>query len=81
MYRSYRKKTVGFYLLNLMLVLMLILSNSTMVLASDAGVLAEVRSLLKNQYVEPVSDDVLNASTVEEMLRRLGDPHTVYFTP
>ncbi|MCO5385885.1 MAG: S41 family peptidase [Desulfosporosinus sp.] len=79
--RFLRKEAVGYSLFNIILVLLLILSNSTMVLASDAGVLTEIRSLIKTQYVEPVSNDVLNAPTVEETLKRLGDPHTMYFTP
>jgi len=76
-----RKKAFGHILLNYILVLILILSNSTMVLASDDGALNEVRSLIRTKYVDPVSDDVLNAPTVEEILKRLGDPHTMYFTP
>ena len=64
-----------------MLVLILILSTSTTVLASDVEVLPEIRSLLQNQYVDPVSADVLNAPTVDETLKRLGDPHTTYFSP
>lgn len=75
------KKAVGHMLLNVMLVLILILSKSTLVLASEVGVLTEIRSLLRDQYVEQVSSEVLNAPTVEEMLKRLDDPHTVYFTP
>lgn len=74
------KKAAGQILLNLMLILLLVLSNSASVLASDSGVLTEVRTLLKNQYVDQVSEDVLNAPTVDEMLERLGDPHTRYFT-
>ncbi|AET70682.1 C-terminal processing peptidase [Desulfosporosinus orientis DSM 765] len=75
-----RRKAAGI-LLNLVLIVILLLSNSTAVLASDSGTLAEIRSLLKTQYVEPVSDEVLNAPTIEAMLEKLGDPHTMYFTP
>lgn len=75
-----RRKAVRL-LLNLVLTVILLFSNSPAVLASDAGTLAEIRSLLKTQYVEPVADEVLNASTIEEMLDKLGDPHTMYFTP
>lgn len=79
--RFLRKKVAGHILLNVMLVLILILSNLTLVAASDVDVLPEVRSLLQNQYVDPVSADVLNAPTVAETLTRLGDPHTMYFSP
>lgn len=40
----------------------------------------DVRSLLESQYVDPVDPWVLGASSVEEMLKRLDDPHTVFFT-
>ncbi|MEL1133857.1 S41 family peptidase [Desulfitobacterium sp. THU1] len=45
-----------------------------------ASPIEDVRSLLENQYVEPVDAQVLNAPTVDEMLKRLEDPHTVFFT-
>lgn len=81
--RFIRKKAFEHILINFMfvLILILILSTSTTVLASDVEVLPEIRSLLQNQYVDPVSDDVLNAPTVDETLKRLGDPHTMYFSP
>ncbi|HZK84320.1 MAG TPA: S41 family peptidase [Desulfosporosinus sp.] len=79
--RTYRKRAVGQVLLNLILVFILILSASTTALASGDNVLPQIRSLLQNQYVDKVSDDVLNAPTIEEMLKRLGDPHTRYFSP
>ncbi|HUX46809.1 MAG TPA: S41 family peptidase [Desulfosporosinus sp.] len=74
------KRTAGQVLLNFILVIILILSTSTMVMASGDDVLPEIRLLLQNQYVDPVSADVLNAPTVDEMLKRLGDPHTRYFS-
>ncbi|SHN88100.1 S41 family peptidase [Desulfitobacterium chlororespirans] len=40
----------------------------------------DVRSLLESQYVDPVDPWVLSAASVEEMLKRLDDPHTVFFT-
>ncbi|EGW39976.1 S41 family peptidase, partial [Desulfosporosinus sp. OT] len=77
-----RKRALGKVLLNFILVFILILSTSTSVLASSNNVLPEIRSLLQNKYVDQVSStDVLTAPTVEETLKRLGDPHTKYFTP
>lgn len=76
-----RKRVVRHVLLNFILVFIFILSTSATVLASGDNVLPEIRSLIKNQYVDQVSADVLNAPTVEETLKRLGDPHSVYFTP
>ena len=79
--RFCRKRAVGHVLLNFILVFILILSSSTTVLASGDTTLTQIRALLQNQYVDPVSDDVLNASTVDVMLEGLGDPHTMYFSP
>jgi len=57
------------------------LTTSTTVLAANVNILPEIRSLLQNDYVDPVSAEVLNAPTVDATLIRLGDPHTMYFSP
>lgn len=81
MYKSlFRMRVFGKIFANVMLSLILILSTSTSVWASTNDPVSEVRSLLQNQYVDPVSPDVLNATTIDEMLKRLGDPHTTYFS-
>ncbi|AFM43244.1 C-terminal processing peptidase [Desulfosporosinus acidiphilus SJ4] len=77
----FQRRVFGKIFANVMLSLILILSTSTSVWASSNDPVSEVRSLLQNKYVDPVSPDVLNAPTIDEMLKRLGDPHTVYFTP
>lgn len=79
--RFLSKRAVGRVLLNFIFIFILILSTSTTVIASGDNVLPEIRALLQNQYVDPVSADVLNAPTVDEALKRLGDPHTMYFSP
>lgn len=66
-------------LLSLLLIGALLFGSASIALATD-NTLSEVRSLLQNSYVDPVSDEVLNAATVDEMLNRLGDPHTMYFS-
>ncbi|GAB6173153.1 S41 family peptidase [Paradesulfitobacterium aromaticivorans] len=65
--------------LSFLLVIVLILNSVAVSLAVDSS-LPEVRSLLEAGYVDPVPDEVLNAATVEQMLERLGDPHTMYFS-
>ncbi|GBF33571.1 carboxyl-terminal protease [Desulfocucumis palustris] len=40
----------------------------------------EIRFLLKNYYVTAVSEDILNSPTPGELIDRLGDRHTGYFT-
>ncbi|WP_206811051.1 S41 family peptidase [Paradesulfitobacterium ferrireducens] len=64
--------------LGVLIIIVWLLSPANMALAADST-LSEVRSLLESGYVDPVSHDVLTASTVEQMLDRLGDPHTMYF--
>ncbi len=77
--RIFPKRAKSYVFVNFMLVILLILSNSLTVKAADS-VLSEIRALLQTQYVNPVSSAVLKAPTVEEMLKRLGDPHTTYFS-
>jgi C-terminal peptidase prc len=42
--------------------------------------LEDAKKLLQESYVDELSQDVLNASSLEEMLEILGDPYTVYMT-
>lgn len=71
--QSFRVKAI------LALVISISLFLSTPVLAAE-NTLPEVRTLLQNQYVDPVSSEVLAAPSIEEALQKLGDPHTRYFT-
>jgi len=48
--------------------------------AGENDMLSEVRELLRENFVDPVSEDVLQAPTIEEMLDKLGDKNTQYFT-
>jgi len=47
---------------------------------ADDNIRAEVATIIRENYVEPVSTDVLTAPTVKEMLKRLGDPYARYLT-
>lgn len=79
MYPS-KNRIIKFYLVFILLI-GLIFNFSAPVLASDNTTLDEIRTLLKTQYVDPVSDDVLKAANVQDTLDKLSDPWTVYFTP
>lgn len=48
--------------------------------ALAGSTLDEVRDLIEQVYVDPVSKEVLGASSIEEIIKGLGDPHTSYFT-
>ncbi|HWQ88523.1 MAG TPA: S41 family peptidase [Desulfitobacteriaceae bacterium] len=65
--------------LSILLILTMLVSSAGVTFAAD-DTLSEVRSLLQKYYVDPVAADVLNASSLDEMLRRLGDPHTFYLS-
>lgn len=59
------------------LALILSISSPLITLGSP---LTDVRDLLQSGYVDPVGDSVLNSPSIDEMLQKLGDPHTVFFT-
>ena len=40
----------------------------------------EVKEIIKDYYVDDVSEDVLDAPTITEMIKKLNDPYTAYFT-
>lgn len=50
------------------------------VVAAREPILDEVRNLIKHNYVDAVSSNVLQASSVLETLKRLGDPYARYYT-
>lgn len=47
---------------------------------SNYTVYDEIKEILKDYYVEDVPQNVLDAPTIEEMIKRLNDPYTQYFT-
>ena len=67
----------GHRLIALTLALIIGIANPAVALGST---LDEVRYLLETQYVKTLDSSVLNASSVEEILKKVGDPHTDFFT-
>ncbi|TCX53927.1 S41 family peptidase [Dehalobacter sp. 14DCB1] len=68
------------FLMTVFLVLCLGLGLPLQAYGTENDTLDEVRTILKEQYVDVVPDEVLNAPTVEKMLQRLGDKYTEYMT-
>ncbi len=48
--------------------------------ATSSAVLDEARTIIKTKYVNEVPDSVLNAPTIEEMVKGLNDPYSQYFS-
>lgn len=63
----------------LVLTIFLVASSSFKVQASSEP-LEEARNIIRDNYVTPVSESVLNAPTIEEMVKRLNDPYSEYFS-
>lgn len=67
----------GHRLIALTLALIIGIANPAVALGST---LDEVRYLLETQYVKTLDSSVLDAPSVEEILKKVGDPHTDFFT-
>ena len=65
----------------LLLALSLLFVLPLPVLAEDSTLLDSVRNLIRNRYVDPVSEEILNLPTIEEIIDQLGDPYTVFMSP
>lgn len=72
--RSYQT-TFGISLLSVFLVFTLLLAPV------QAAALDDVRAIIEAAYVDPVDETILQAGSVEEILEKLNDPHSVFFTP
>lgn len=64
----------------LLISICLIIGVPLLAYGGEDDVRAEVRELLKENYVRTLTEDVLDAPTVKEMLAKLGDRHTQYMT-
>lgn len=66
-------------ILSILLILLFLNPIYTKVLAQPS-ILEEGKGVLKSNYVSTVSDYVLSAPDLSEMVRRLNDPYSDYFT-
>lgn len=48
--------------------------------AASSSLLEEARQTIKDNYVSEVPDSVLNAPTIEDMVKGLNDPYSEYFS-
>ncbi|AFV03680.1 MULTISPECIES: S41 family peptidase [unclassified Dehalobacter] len=68
------------FLMTVLLVFCLGLGLPLQAYGAENDALDEVRTILQEQYVDVVPDEILNAPTVEKMLQGLGDKYTEYLT-
>jgi C-terminal peptidase prc len=61
-------------------ILLLLTLSCQSVGLGQTGVLEEVRTLLRSQYVDEIPESVLAAPSIQEILDGLGDPYTSYFS-
>lgn len=54
--------------------------NYSYVNAAEGGSLSEARNIIRSYYLNDVSDEVLNSSSIEDMVKQLNDPYSSYFT-
>lgn len=54
--------------------------NYSYVNAAEASPLLEARNIIQNYYLNDVSDEVLNSTSIEDMVKQLNDPYSTYFT-
>ncbi|MFT5874352.1 MAG: carboxyl-terminal processing protease [Clostridium sp.] len=66
--------------LSTFLILLLFLTPIYTKVLAQTSILEEGKTILINNYVSTVSDYVLNAPDLDEMVTRLNDPYSDYFT-
>ncbi|MCB2289627.1 PDZ domain-containing protein [Clostridium sp. CS001] len=77
--QSFKKVNKFQRVLSIFLILLFLNPIYTKVQAQPS-ILEEGRIVLKNNYVNTVSDYVLGATDLNEMIKRLNDPYSDYFT-
>ena len=74
------KRVKGFQRLLSILLIVLFLNPTYSNVLGQTNILQEGKDILKQNYVNTVSDYVLNAPDLQDMIRRLNDPYSDYFT-
>jgi carboxyl-terminal processing protease len=67
-------------ILSALLIFCLLFGSPFLAGAAENAALAEVKELINEYYVDPVSEQVLRASSIKQLLERLDDPNTQYLT-
>lgn len=72
-----KTKTIGIFTA---LVILISSFNCSYVNAAEGSVLSEAKNIIESYYINDVSDEVLNSSSIEDMVKQLNDPYSSYFT-
>jgi carboxyl-terminal processing protease len=78
--KSFNKYIIKAFLHPFFILILLAIFN-TNIYAQAISPTEQVRNLIKDYYVDEVPKSLLDRSSIEEMLRELGDPYAQYFTP
>lgn len=80
--KAYVKKHRLFNIFSVLIFLAFFISSFSLNVqaAESSSLLNEARNIIKENYVTTVPDSVLNASTIEDMVKGLNDPYSQYFS-
>lgn len=62
------------------LVILISSLNCSYVNAAGDSTLSEAKNIIEKYYISDVSDEVLNSSSIESIVKQLNDPYSSYFT-
>jgi carboxyl-terminal processing protease len=77
--KTYSKKH-RFNVLSVLFLLVVFISSFSFKVQADASTLDEARYIVKNYYVSPVSRAVIYEPTIEDIVKALDDPYSMYFS-
>ncbi|MBM7869865.1 carboxyl-terminal processing protease [Clostridium pascui] len=72
-----KTKTIGIIA---SLVILISSFNYSYVNAAEGSVLSEAKNIIQSYYLNDVSNEVLNSGSVQDMVKKLNDPYSSYFT-
>lgn len=69
-----------FNILSTIILAAFLISSFSFNVQAAGSILDEARSIIKDNYVTPVPDNTLNASSIEDIIKGLSDPYSEYFS-
>lgn len=78
--KAYSKKYKSSSIFSILFLLVFFISSFSFKVQAADSLIDEARGIIKDNYVSPVPDSVLNAPTIEDMVKGLNDPYSAYFS-